>query len=83
MGLELLPMMPTMRLLTVTQTRRWHAKNDLAGSGALYQGRFKSFPIQQDESLLSFRDVLDGLGGVVRMDQLDLAFHDGMRGVGG
>lgn len=41
-----------MRLLTVTQTRRWHAANDLAGSGALYQSRFKSFPIQQDESLL-------------------------------
>ena len=41
-----------MRLLTVKQTRRWHAQNDLAGSGALYRGRFKSFPVQPDDSLL-------------------------------
>lgn len=42
-----------MRWLTVTHTQRWHAAHHTAGSGPLYQGRFKSFPIQEDEHLLS------------------------------
>lgn len=42
-----------MRLLTVTHTQRWHANRHTAGTGPLYQGRFKSFPIQQDEHLLT------------------------------
>jgi putative transposase len=42
-----------MRLLTVTHTQRWHAHRHSAGSGPLYQGRFKSFPIQQDEHFLT------------------------------
>ncbi len=42
-----------MRLLTVTHTQRWHAHRRSAGSGPLYQGRFKSFPIQQDEHFLT------------------------------
>lgn len=35
--------------VTLTHTQRWHAHRKSAGSGHLYQGRFKSFPIQQDE----------------------------------
>src|SRR5688500_17742805 len=35
-----------MRLLTVTHTQRWHAHHGTAGTGPLYQGRFKSFPIE-------------------------------------
>jgi len=42
-----------MRWLTVTHTQRWHAAHRTAGTGPLYQGRFKSFPIQQDEHLLT------------------------------
>src|SRR6202040_691579 len=42
-----------MRLLTVTHTQRWHAHRHTAGTGPLYQGRFKSFPIQKDEHLLT------------------------------
>ena len=42
-----------MRLLTVTHTQRWHAQHHSAGTGPLYQGRFKSFPIQQDEHFLT------------------------------
>jgi putative transposase len=42
-----------MRLLTVTHTQRWHAHHHTAGTGPLYQGRFKSFPIQQDEHFLA------------------------------
>lgn len=35
--------------LTLTHTQRWHAHRRSIGSGHLYQGRFKSFPIQKDE----------------------------------
>jgi putative transposase len=42
-----------MRLLTVTHTQRWHARHHTAGTGPLYQGRFKSFPVARDEHLLT------------------------------
>ena len=42
-----------MRWLTVTHTQRWHAAHHTSGTGPLYQGRFKSFPIQQDDHLLT------------------------------
>ena len=41
-----------MRWLTVTHTQRWHAHRGTAGTGPVYQGRFKSFPIQQDAHFL-------------------------------
>ena len=37
--------------LTLTHTQRWHAHHQTAGTGHLYQGRFKSFPVQSDEHL--------------------------------
>jgi putative transposase len=37
--------------LTLTHTQRWHAYRNSAGSGHLYQGRFKSFPVQEDDHL--------------------------------
>jgi putative transposase len=40
-----------MRWLTLTHTQRWHAQRQSAGSGHLYQGRFKSFPVQDDGHL--------------------------------
>src|SRR5437016_13622122 len=42
-----------LRWLTVTHTQRWHAHRHTAGTGPLYQGRFKSFPIQADDHLLA------------------------------
>lgn len=42
-----------MRLLTVTHTQRWHSAHGTAGTGPLYQGRFKSFPMQGDEHFLT------------------------------
>jgi putative transposase len=42
-----------MQRLTVTHMRRWHAHQDSAGTGPVYQGRFKSFPIEQDDHLLT------------------------------
>ena len=44
-----------MRWLTVTHTRRWHAQRHVSGSGHLYQGRYRSFPIEPGEPL---RDVI-------------------------
>lgn len=41
-----------MRWVTVTHTQRWHAHHHTAGRGHLYQGRFKSFPIEGDQHLL-------------------------------
>jgi putative transposase len=39
--------------LTLTHTQRWHAYRGSAGSGHLYQGRFKSFAVESDEHLLT------------------------------
>ncbi len=39
--------------LTLTHTQRWHAHCHSTGAGHLYQGRFKSFPVQEDEHLYS------------------------------
>ena len=43
----------TLRWLTVTHTQRWHAAHRTSGTGSLYQGRFKSFPVQTDEHFLT------------------------------
>jgi putative transposase len=42
-----------LRWLTVTHTQRWHARHHTSGTGPLYQGRFKSFPVQEDDHLLT------------------------------
>ena len=39
--------------LTLTHTQRWHAAHGTTGTGHLYQGRFKSFPVQTDEHFLT------------------------------
>jgi putative transposase len=39
------------RWLTATHTLRWHAHHHTAGTGHLYQARFKSFPVESDEHL--------------------------------
>jgi putative transposase len=41
------------RWVTVTHTQRWHAHHHTAGTGPVYQGRFKSFPVECDEHLLT------------------------------
>ena len=35
--------------LTLTHTARWHTAHETVGTGPIYQGRFKSFPIESDE----------------------------------
>jgi putative transposase len=39
--------------LTVTHVRRWHAHYHSQGTGPIYQGRFKSFPVQEDDHYLT------------------------------
>ncbi len=38
-----------LRWLTHTHTMCWHAHHHTGGTGHLYQGRFKAFPVQADE----------------------------------
>jgi len=42
-----------LRWITVTHTQRWHAHHRTAGTGPVYQGRFKSFPVQTDAHFLT------------------------------
>jgi len=42
-----------MRWLTLTHTQRWHSAKGTSGAGHLYQGRFKSFPIESDGHCLT------------------------------
>ena len=39
--------------LTQTPAQRWHAHSHNVGTGHLYQGRFKSFPVQHDDHVYS------------------------------
>jgi putative transposase len=38
-----------MRLGTVTHSMRWHQYRASAGTGAVYQGRYKAFPVQSNQ----------------------------------
>jgi putative transposase len=38
-----------LRRLAHTHTMRWHAHYHTSGTGHLYQGRFKAFPVEDDE----------------------------------
>jgi len=42
-----------MRWVGTTHSRRWRLHRRSVGEGPIYQGRFKSFPIQADEHLLT------------------------------
>ncbi|OGN16161.1 MAG: hypothetical protein A3C81_03025 [Candidatus Yanofskybacteria bacterium RIFCSPHIGHO2_02_FULL_46_19] len=41
-----------MRWITLTHTQRWLVHRNMVGYGHLYQGRYKSFPIQEDSHFL-------------------------------
>ncbi|HEV8604271.1 MAG TPA: transposase [Tepidisphaeraceae bacterium] len=42
-----------MQRLTITHVRRWHEHRKTVGGGHVYQGIYKSFPVQNDEHLLA------------------------------
>jgi len=39
--------------LGLTRTQRWHAHRQDVGNGHVYQGRFKSFPVEEDDHFYS------------------------------
>ena len=58
-----------MRLVTLTHTQRRHAHRATAGTGHLYQGRFKSFVVQHDAHFLAVARYVEAnalSGGLVR-----------------
>ena len=48
-----------MRWLTLTHTQRYHASHGTLGIGHLYQGRFKSFPVQDDGHYLTVKRYIE------------------------
>jgi len=42
-----------MKWITVTHSHRWHVAHDTVGIGHLYQGRYKSFPVQTNAYYLT------------------------------
>lgn len=42
-----------MNWLTLTHTQRWHQHRQSVGEGHVYQGRFKSFPVETNEYLVT------------------------------
>jgi putative transposase len=45
--------------ITITHSARWHLKPRRAASGGLYERRFKSFPVQDDQSVLDMLRFLE------------------------
>lgn len=46
--------------LTMTHAQRWHAFHETIGHGHLYQGRYKSFPVQDDGHLHILARYVEG-----------------------
>src|SRR5205807_457659 len=42
-----------MHWVSMTHTQRWHMNHGTSGTGPLYQGRFKSFPVETDDHFFS------------------------------
>jgi putative transposase len=42
-----------MQRLTITHVRRWQEHRHYVGLGHVYQGRYKSFPVEEDEHFLA------------------------------
>ena len=55
-----------MNWLTLTHTQRWHQHRHSAGEGHVYQGRFKSFPVETSEYLLTVGLYVERSGPVPR-----------------
>lgn len=49
-----------MQRITLTHTQRYHAKTKTVGYGHIYQGRYKSIPVQQDSYFLTLVRYVEG-----------------------
>lgn len=57
-----------MHWITMTHTQRWHAAHGTTGTGHVYQGRYKSFPVQSNQSyfrLLKYVEANPLAAGIV------------------
>ena len=45
--------------ICLTHTQRYHAHYDIVGLGHLYQGRYKSFPVQSDDHFLTINRYVE------------------------
>ncbi|MCF7957558.1 MAG: transposase [Phycisphaerae bacterium] len=48
-----------MRWITLTHTQRWHAAHGTTGTGHVYQGPFKSFPVQKNQRYLKTMQYIE------------------------
>jgi putative transposase len=48
-----------MHWVTMTHTQRWHTAHGTTGTGHVYQGRFKSFPVQASEHYLKVLQYIE------------------------
>ncbi|MCF7956925.1 MAG: transposase [Phycisphaerae bacterium] len=48
-----------MKWTTVTFSHRWQVSHDAIGQGSLYRGRYKSFPVQSGEYMLSLMRYIE------------------------
>jgi putative transposase len=48
-----------MRWVTTTHSKRWHTAHGTIGTGHVYQGRFKSFPVQASEHYLKVLQYIE------------------------
>jgi putative transposase len=68
------------RWLAHTHAMRWRVAHRTVGYGPLYQGRFKSFPVQSDEHLLTVaRYVERNAVGAGLVEQAELWPHGSLR----
>ncbi len=49
-----------MKWITVTHSHRWHGAHGTVGCGHLYQGRYKSFPVQSNAHYLTLMRYVEG-----------------------
>ena len=49
-----------MQRLTIAHVRKWQEHRRVIGTGHLYQGRYKSFPVEEDEHFLAVARYVEG-----------------------
>ena len=57
-----------MQRLTITHVRRWQEHRGYAGLGHVYQGRYKSFPVESDEHFWVVARYVERMSGDTKTD---------------
>lgn len=67
-----------MQRLTTTHVRRWHRHRHTDGRGHLYQGTYKSFPVQEDAHFLTVARYVERGKDVLSVVKSDFRFFRAM-----